>query len=150
MGMHDEIHEAVRRGTLSQARVHHPPEEVEVRLPPLELEEINQLARDAIGGRRGLTILEEAAHLTGGPRREAYDHPLHDFSRSVGAFNALFSEYLKKPLLPEHWGIIQILTKLSREVHCPKRDNLVDTAGYAECISLIHKEKEKGEKGGVG
>jgi hypothetical protein len=31
--------------------------------------------------------------------------------------------------------------KISREVNCHKRDNLVDLAGYATTIDLVHQQR---------
>jgi len=32
---------------------------------------------------------------------------------------------------------MMILLKIARDMHCPKRDNCVDIAGYARCLSSI-------------
>lgn len=83
------------------------------------------------------SVLIEAQNLVYGPREKDYDHPGRDFARTVSLLNILFADKLSEPLTPEDFGLIMICCKLAREVHRPKRDNLVDIAGYAETRSRI-------------
>jgi hypothetical protein len=85
------------------------------------------------------TILEEAQHLVHGDRGNDYGHPLDDFRRTVGAFNALTGHDLKV----EEGPLFMCCVKLSREANKHKRDNLVDNAGYSDCIQQIHEEVER-------
>ena len=36
--------------------------------------------------------------------------------------------------------------KISRETHRPKRDNLVDIAGYAQTVAMIREREGKDER----
>lgn len=85
------------------------------------------------------TILQEAQRLVHGDRGSDYGHPLDDFTRTVGAFNALTGHNLT----PEEGTMFMMCVKLSREANRHKRDNLVDAAGYADCTQQIHEERER-------
>ena len=89
-------------------------------------------------------ILDEADKLTSKDRRDTYDHPLPNHKRIADMWNA-FIQNRKHPdanLSPSDVCHMMILVKMMRDVFCPKRDNLVDIAGYARCIELI---RERGE-----
>lgn len=104
--------------------------------------EVNLLEEALAGGPLGQkTILKEAGELVDGPREAHYGHPADDFSRVIGAFNALFAEYLEKPLETRHWPLIMQLCKLSREIHEHRRDNLVDGAGYWRTLEKIFERE---------
>ena len=75
-------------------------------------------------------------------RGATYGSPQEHFARTVGAINAIFSHKLREPLTPAEWGIIMILDKCAREQHSPKRDNMIDAAGYAACVADIRSETE--------
>lgn len=77
------------------------------------------------------SILEEAFRLTHGPRQEDYGHPLDDYTRTAAMASALLAHKLKEPLTAEEAALFQCCLKLSRQVNRPKRDNMVDLAGYA-------------------
>lgn len=79
-----------------------------------------------------MNILEEANSLVHGDRAVDYDHPLDDFSRTA----AMWSAILGVPVTAEQVGLCMIAVKLSRQVNRPKRDNLVDIAGYAETVQM--------------
>lgn len=36
-----------------------------------------------------------------------------------------------------------VAVKISRQCHMPKRDNLVDGAGYFNCLDMIGQERER-------
>lgn len=76
-------------------------------------------------------------------RGEAYGKPSEHFARTVGAVNAVFAHKLREPLTPADWGIVMILDKCAREQHSPKRDNMVDAAGYAACVAEIRTEESE-------
>lgn len=85
------------------------------------------------------TILEEAGRLTSGDRNRDYGHPLDDFGRSA----AMWSAILGAPVTPEQVGLCMIAVKLARQCHSPKRDNLVDAAGYARAVEMIGDERQR-------
>lgn len=89
------------------------------------------------------TILEEAQRLTHGPRQADYSHPLDDYTRTAALANAALAHKLKEPLSPEDLTVIMLLVKVSRHMHKPKRDNMVDAAGYAWCTHEIGEERER-------
>jgi hypothetical protein len=77
-------------------------------------------------------ILEEALELTSGPRQNQYGPPDQDFKRSADMLTGLFKDKLKEGEVfePYHIAQMQIIIKLSRQLHQRKRDNWVDIAGY--------------------
>lgn len=83
------------------------------------------------------SILVEAEGLVHGGRNADYGHPLDDFTRTANMWHALFGWNVT----PEQVGLAMVCVKLSREMHKPKRDNLVDAAGYAETVAWIKSEK---------
>jgi hypothetical protein len=56
--------------------------------------------------------------------------------------SAMFAHKLKAPLTAEEVGMFMCCVKLSRQVNAPKRDNLVDLAGYAETVQWCLDERE--------
>lgn len=81
------------------------------------------------------TILQDATEVVDGQRRSDYGHPSINHNRTA----ALWSAYLGVPITAEQVCWCMILTKASRDANCPKRDNLVDTAGYARNLELIRE-----------
>jgi len=88
-----------------------------------------------------VNVLEEAAHLVGGDRGEAYGPP----SENHGCTADLVTAYLRRRgLLAPGAALdardvcwINVLQKISRDAHDRRRDNLVDTAGYVLNIELL-------------
>lgn len=72
-----------------------------------------------------------------GARQQDYGHPSRDFARSAALITALLGHKLLEPITAEDVGLIQICIKLSRQMNCKKRDNLVDIAGYAETVNMV-------------
>jgi hypothetical protein len=91
----------------------------------------------------GETILQEAQRLVYGDRNKDYGHPLDDFSRTAEMATGLLRNKLKDgaQITAEDFGMLMILAKLSRQVNRPKRDNLVDAAGYAATIQMCIEER---------
>lgn len=89
------------------------------------------------------STLQEAHRLTHGPRRADYGHPLDDYTRTAGMVSALLAHKLKEPLLAEEVTMIMQCVKLSRHVNAPKRDNMVDEAGYAWATWEIKEERDR-------
>jgi hypothetical protein len=85
------------------------------------------------------TICQEADRLVSSDRQATYGHPYHNFSQTA----SLWSVILGKEVTPEQVCLCMIGMKISRECNVPKRDNLVDIAGYAKCIELISEYKKK-------
>lgn len=89
---------------------------------------------------RGKSILQEAHELTHGPRRADYGHPLDDYTRTAGMISSLLKHKLKEPLAPHEAAMIMICVKMSRQINAPKRDNMLDAAGYAWVVQECHDE----------
>jgi hypothetical protein len=86
-----------------------------------------------------VTVLDEAAELVNGSRAEAYGPP----GANHDATAAMFAIYLER-----RYGVtmafdaqdvcwFNVIQKIARDAHEPRRDNLVDVAGYVENLSRI-------------
>lgn len=76
------------------------------------------------------TVLEEAQRIVLGARRDDYGTPLENHSRTAALWNAYIGSSIHV-LTARDVCMLNILQKVSRDRHCPKRDNLVDIAGFA-------------------
>lgn len=85
------------------------------------------------------TILEEAQRLVHGDRGHDYGHPLDDFTKTA----RLWEVVLGTEVRPEQVALCMICVKISRELNMPKRDNMVDLAGYAETVRMVMEEKSR-------
>lgn len=88
-----------------------------------------------------MNILEEANSLVNGARQGDYGHPLDDFTRTAKMWSAI----LGAEVTAEQVGLCMCAVKISRQVNRPKRDNLVDLAGYASTVDMVIEEKAKRE-----
>jgi len=79
------------------------------------------------------TVLDEATELVDGPRNADYGHPLEDFTRIATMWSALLGVDIE----PEQVAYCMCCVKLSRQTNKPKRDNLVDLAGYARTAEMV-------------
>lgn len=86
-----------------------------------------------------MNIFEEANQLIHGDRQMSYDHPLDNFTRIA----KIWSVILGIEVTPEQVGLCMVGTKLAREAFQPKRDNLVDGAGYFGTIEMVYEERER-------
>lgn len=82
-------------------------------------------------------ILDEAKNVVDS-RQASYGAPEDNFAITA----ELWSAYLGHSIKPEDVVAMMILLKLAREKYQHKRDNLVDVAGYAECLARLAKQKE--------
>lgn len=89
-------------------------------------------------------ILDEAKEITEGARKHDYGSAYENHNRTAGMFTA----YLKAKygvtfaLDADDVCWLNILQKCARDTHRSKRDNWVDTAGYARNIEMIHHERD--------
>lgn len=83
------------------------------------------------------TVTDQARELVHGERQQAYGHPLDFCQRVADLWNAMPPQRFT----PERVGLFMALFKVAREDFAHKEDNLVDLAGYAEVVDLIHKER---------
>lgn len=86
-----------------------------------------------------MNILDEANGLVHGDRGEAYGHPLDDFTKTAKMWSAILGIDVKA----EQVGLCMIAVKISRQCNKPKRDNMVDIAGYAETVQMCGEERER-------
>lgn len=93
------------------------------------------------------SVLPEAQGLVYGARHHDYGHPLEDFERTAAMVTAILGSKLRpgQRVTPKDWALMMCACKVSREIHRPKRDNLVDLAGYAECARRVDFERGRGE-----
>lgn len=87
-------------------------------------------------------ILDEAKNVVDS-RQASYGVPEDNFATAA----ELWSAYLGTPIQPEDVGMMMILLKVAREKYQHKHDNLVDIAGYAECVARLHKKSADKESG---
>jgi hypothetical protein len=84
-------------------------------------------------------ILTEAKSLVYGDRHAAYGPPVDDFTTQAAMFSAYLSRTNGRTVTvrAEDIGPLMILVKVARQAHRPKRDNMVDAAGYAACTQDV-------------
>ena len=85
------------------------------------------------------SILQEAQRLVHGDRGEAYGHPFSDFSKTAKIWEGV----LGCEVSPEQVALCMIGVKMSRQVNKPKRDNVVDMAGYAETLQMVVERRQE-------
>lgn len=85
------------------------------------------------------TVCQEAQRLVYGDRGETYGHPLDDFSKTA----TMWAVLLGAPVSAEQVALCMMALKMSRQMYQPKRDNIVDIAGYAECLQRIVNERKR-------
>ncbi len=91
------------------------------------------------------TVLEEAIRLTSGERNKDYGHPLDDYLCTAAIIHALIQHKLKPGEEITYQDAIRFMcaVKLSRDCRNPKRDNMVDLAGYAHCRQWAEEEEKR-------
>ena len=80
-------------------------------------------------------VLDEAKRIVNGARNEDYGTPEDNFARIA----TMWSVILGTEVTPRQVATCMIALKLARDAFQPKRDNLVDIAGYAHCASTLGK-----------
>ena len=93
------------------------------------------------------TILQEADAIAGQDRSRDYGHPYQNHKRIADIWSIQLSEILKRPILPREVALMMIGLKLAREINTPKRDNLLDVAGYVKCVDMIDEAIAKKNNG---
>lgn len=80
------------------------------------------------------TILEEAQDAVYGDRQADYGSATENFTNIAN----LWSAVLKIPVTPEQTALCMVCVKIARQMNKPKRDNLVDGAGYFATIEKLN------------
>lgn len=89
------------------------------------------------------SICEIADILVSSDRQDDYGHPFDNFS-DIGR---VWGMQLNIPdIPPETVGLMMVGVKLCREKFKPKRDNLIDGAGYFKCVDMVNDKKKKLQK----
>ena len=83
------------------------------------------------------SVLAEADAVAGQDRSRDYGHPLVNHERIAAIWSVQLGCKLESPIEPREVALMMIGLKLAREVNTPKRDNLVDIAGYVKCVDMI-------------
>lgn len=89
-----------------------------------------------------MSILLEADNIVSNDRQADYGHPLDDFTKTA----KMWSVILGVEIEPEKIPLCMIAVKISRELNRPKRDNLVDMAGYAKTLSMVYERLREEEE----
>lgn len=89
--------------------------------------------------RKKENILQEADRLVGGDRQKDYGHPYHDFAKTAKLWSVVLGDILKpgKEVTREQVALCMVMVKMSRQLNRPKRDNIVDGAGYLRTLEMI-------------
>lgn len=82
------------------------------------------------------TILDEASRITSGARPSKYGTPKQNHTRTA----KFWSVYLGINLTSRQVCVMNMLQKISRDMHSPQRDNLVDIAGFAQNADAIERD----------
>lgn len=92
------------------------------------------------------SILDEAQGIIWGDREKTYGEPDVNLKRIATLWNAFLVSRYKHGYTGEPYEItsedvcwMMVLLKASRQMNAPKRDNLVDAAGYIGLIERIQK-----------
>lgn len=85
------------------------------------------------------TICQIADQLTRKDRIEAYGHPKTNFDDIARMWSVVLRPILQpgQSVTPTQVGLCNVATKICRHIANPKRDNLVDMAGYANTIDKL-------------
>lgn len=84
-----------------------------------------------------MTILEEAQKVVYGDRQDDYGTVLENFNTIA----KLWSGVLKVEVTAEQVGLCMVQVKVARQMYKPKRDNLVDGAGYFATLEKMENER---------
>jgi hypothetical protein len=79
-----------------------------------------------------MNILEEAAAVIEA-RQKAYGHPKDNYARLAKLWSVVFGHDVTERQVV----LCHVLTKVAREINEPKRDNLVDMAGYPRVMEML-------------
>lgn len=81
----------------------------------------------------GESVLSEATRIVDGPRQDNYGHPKVNLKRIADLWSVVFD----REITPQQVALCLIQLKVAREIHHPRRDNMVDIAGYARVMEML-------------
>ena len=81
-----------------------------------------------------MNVLEEAAE-TVKQRQDSYDDPYRNHVRIA----KLWSVVLGTAVTPQQVALCMLQLKVAREMYKHNHDNVVDMAGYVNCLDIINK-----------
>jgi hypothetical protein len=85
------------------------------------------------------TILEEAQAAVYGDSQNDYGSVLKNFSTIAKLWSPILGGIA---VTPEQVGLCMIQVKIARQLYKPKRDNLVDGAGYFATLEKMEDERK--------
>jgi len=85
-----------------------------------------------------------AEHLTAEDRCNQYGHP----AINMAEIASMWSIILRTTVTAEQVALCNIATKLCRQIHQSKRDNLIDICGYAKVADTVlqHETQSQSQK----
>lgn len=90
------------------------------------------------------TVCQVADALTSEDRIKDYGHP----AINLAEIAAMWSIILRTKVSAEQVALCNIATKVCRQMHARKRDNLIDICGYAKVADTIIQYEEKSQTQG--
>ena len=84
-------------------------------------------------------ILQEADAAVYGDRQADYGTVTANFNTIADLWSTTLKSILKENITPEQVGLCMIQVKVARQMYKPKKDNLVDIAGYAATLEKLEK-----------
>lgn len=84
------------------------------------------------------SVCQIADELTNVDRINQYGHP----KVNMAEIAAMWSIILRTKVSPEQVALCNIATKLCRQMHQSKRDNLIDICGYAKVADMLTHETQ--------
>ncbi len=90
------------------------------------------------------SILPGAAKIVHGPRAKAYGHPIDGYDRAGRIWAGILGV---DKITAEQVMMCMIGFKIARELNRSNPDNVVDIAGYADCIAwTIHERAARASR----
>jgi hypothetical protein len=88
-----------------------------------------------------MTCADKAIKLVLHDRNATYGDPADDYRKVAKIWSGLLAPILKRDITPQEAILMMVGLKLSREVHLPKEDNVIDAHGYLLCYEWAKSGK---------
>lgn len=92
------------------------------------------------------TVLSEAEKLVSGTRREDYGDAFECQNAVAKMWSIYLRDKLKTDITAEDTCMMMVLMKLVRQSMRPKRDNIVDIAGYSRVHEMCEETRARLKK----